>query len=209
MGQESCAELLRTHCLSMTWIMRSTIAWKNCRQLGKKTSSMYLTASSTHWQSTFQSDNLERFRFRFILCNPKIRGDATKKSICKMFESACPTFVKHRWGYRYEVLKWMSTRSEFLMWLDPTSIGESRSAEDNFGDPDYVFTDELRCLKILFTDKSAAACFWGLANAMRLLCEWGHDLSGWLHGCYCHPTKEDPCHMQFNTFFKLLLPTFC
>lgn len=148
-----------------------------------------------------KSDNLERFRFHFILHNNKIDSEGAKRSINKMFLSACPTFVKHRWGYRYEVLKWMSSRSEFLMWLDHTAIGEPRSADNNFGDPDYVFSDaELRCLSILYTDKTAAACFWSLVNAMRLLCEWGHSLSGWLQGCYCHPTKEDTCQSSFNLY---------
>jgi hypothetical protein len=138
------------------------------------------------------SDNLERFRKHFIYDNVKIDGASTKKSIAKMFETSCPSFIKHRWEYRYEVLKWMTHRSHFLIWLlEPDSIRGRENSGDGFGDPDYTFSDaEIRCLEVLTTD-AGAATFWALAHAQRLLCEWGHDVSGWLHGCHCHQTKED------------------
>jgi len=139
-----------------------------------------------------KSDNLERFRKHFIYDNVKIDGASTKKSIAKMFETSCPSFIKHRWEYRYEVLKWMTHRSHFLIWLlEPDSIRGRENSGDGFGDPDYTFSDaEIRCLEVLTTD-AGAATFWALAHAQRLLCEWGHDVSGWLHGCHCHQTKED------------------
>ena len=138
-----------------------------------------------------KSDNLERFRKHFIYDNDKIEGDMRKKSIGKMFESPCPTFIKHRWEYRFEVIRWMTHRSQFLIWLlDPQSL-RGRDQNDGFGDPDYAFSDaEIRCLEVLTTDHGAAQ-FWALAHSQRLLCEWGHDVSQWLHGCHCHPTKED------------------
>ena len=136
-----------------------------------------------------KADNCERFRKHFVYDNPKVEGDARKRSIAKMFETCCPTFIKHRWQYRYEVLTWVTGRSAFLMWLDPTSI----SSRDD-GNPEYVFSDaEIKCLELLFNDVRVSSCFWALAHAMRLLCEWGHGLSGWMHGCHCHPSKEAPC----------------
>ena len=146
-----------------------------------------------------KADNCERFRKHFILDNPAV-ADFAKQSISKMFESCCPSFIKHRWQYRYEVLTWMTRRSGFLMWLDPSSISATPGdPSDNFGDPDYVFSDaELKCLSLLFTDKHVAATFWSLASSMRILCNWGHALSGWLHGCHCHPTKEDTCQLITN-----------
>ena len=138
-----------------------------------------------------KSDNCERFRKHFVYDNKKVEGSARKKSIASMFETCCPTFVKHRWHYRYEVLLWITHRSAFLMWLDPSTI--SGRDDDSFGNPDYSFSDaEVKCLDLLFTDKLVAACFWSLAHAMLLLCRWGHHLSGWMHGCHCHPTKEEP-----------------
>ena len=86
------------------------------------------------------------------------------------------------------------------MWLDPSSISASSGdPSDNFGDPDYVFSDaEVKCLNLLFTDKHVAATFWSLASSMRILCTWGHTLSGWLHGCHCHPTNEDTRRLISN-----------
>ena len=139
-----------------------------------------------------KSDNLERFRKHFIYDNDKIEGRDRKQSIAKMFETSCPTFIKHRWEYRYEVVTWMSRRSQFLIWLlDPSAIGGRSEQRDGFGDPDYSFSDaEIRCLELLTTDHGAAT-FWSLLHAQRLLCEWGHDVSLWLHGCHCHPAEED------------------
>ena len=144
-----------------------------------------------------KSDNCVRFKKHYIIDNPKVEPFA-KKTICKMFDRSCPSLVKHRWEYRFEVLTWLTQRSAFLSWLDPSSIGRSDSEADGFGDPDYVFSDaELKCLDLLFTSKSVSACFWSLANSMLLLCKWGHDVSGWMHGCHCHPTKEAAC-LQFR-----------
>ncbi len=138
-----------------------------------------------------KADNCERFRKHFVYDNEKVEGEARKKSIAKMFESCCPTFVKHRWHYRYEVLIWVTRRSQFLMWLDPSSVGSRGAEDDALGDPEYTFSDaEVKCLDLLFNDKKVASCFWALAHAMRLLCAWGHWLSGWMHGCHCHPTTE-------------------
>ena len=75
------------------------------------------------------------------------------------------------------------------MWLDPSTI----SARED-GDPEYSFSDaEIKCLELLFNDKAVAATFWGLAHGMRLICQWGHDLSLWLHSCWCHPSREASC----------------
>ena len=138
-----------------------------------------------------KSDNLERFRKHFIFDNDKIEGDLRKRSIGKMFETPCPTFIKHRWEYRYEVLTWMVHRSQFLIWLlEPSSLRGRDDQGDGFGD-DYTFSDaEIRCLEVLTTDHGAAT-FWALAYSQRLLCQWGHQVSSWLHGCHCHPTEED------------------
>ena len=149
-----------------------------------------------------KADNCERFRKHFVYDNNKVEGEARKKSIAKMFESCCPTFVKHRWHYRYEVLVWVTRRAQFLMWLDPSSVG-GWGPDDGFGDPDYSFSDaEVKCLELLFNDKTVSACFWALSHAMRLLCEWGNWFSGWMHGCHCHPTKEDSQLILVSLTFK-------
>ena len=135
-----------------------------------------------------KADNLARFRQLFILNNEQIQGYERKKSIARMFQSPCPTFVQHRWHYRFEVLQWMICRSSFLQWLDPASIASSGNGDAN---PEYSFSDaEIRCLTLLFTDKCVTEFFWSLACAQQLLCKWGHDVSGWLHGCHCHATAE-------------------
>lgn len=43
-----------------------------------------------------KADNCERFRKHFILDNPRVVGEMRKQSISKMFQSCCPSFIKHR-----------------------------------------------------------------------------------------------------------------
>ena len=35
---------------------------------------------------------------------------AAKKSLAAMFDSLCPTFIKTRWHYAFDVLHWLSRR---------------------------------------------------------------------------------------------------
>ena len=173
-------------------IMLCIMLWRSSGNVGTMTCLNFSTNSWTHWLSILARLTIANvFGNTLSMDNNKVEGEARKKSISKMFETCCPTFVKHRWHYRYEVLIWVTRRAQFLMWLDPSSVG-GRGPDDGFGDADYSFSDaEVRCLQLLFNDKTVSACFWALSHAMRLLCEWGNRFSGWMHGCHCHPTKED------------------
>lgn len=135
-------------------------------------------------------DNAERFcKIRIWDSN---MPEAAKATLSKILLHTCPVFLHHRWQYRFDVLSWVCEREQLLMLLDPGSVASSRTREGEDDRPDQNdFTDaDVEAIKLLYSDPSSLATFWALAYSMLLLCRWGHDLVAWLHGCWCHPTKE-------------------
>jgi hypothetical protein len=49
---------------------------------------------------------------------------------------------------------------------------------------------DVDALQLLYADPVSSGTFWALAYTMLVLCRWGHDVIGWLHGCWCHQDKE-------------------
>ena len=143
-------------------------------------------------------DNSERFcKFRIWDSNMPLQA---KRTLSKIMMHTCPTFVPHRWQYRFEVLSWLCEREQLLMMLDPASVQTSRhSSDDDFTDMD------VEALKLLYTDVEAATLFWTLAYTMKLLCRWGHKVVGWLHGCWCNPSmdKKHSCGWKGRRMIEL------
>jgi hypothetical protein len=140
-----------------------------------------------------KADNLDRFKKFCIFENPSLKGAARKKSIAQMFDRACPTLVKHRWEYLHEVLSWVIPRHEFLAYLhrDPHAAQAERDAEGENGRDDAMSELEADAFKLMYSDEVAAATFCAMCAVLRVLCSWGHDVVGWLHGCWCHPTEAE------------------
>ena len=133
-------------------------------------------------------DNAERFcKFRIWDSN---MPNAAKATLSKVMMHTCPVFIQHRWQYRYEVLQWICEREQLLMLLDPATVKAGRDREEDVSD-ENDFTDmDVEALRLLYADPTSSATFWALAYSMLVLCRWGHEVIGWLHGCWCHPTKS-------------------
>ena len=116
---------------------------------------------------------------------------SAKRTLAKIMMIACPSFVCHRWQYRYDVLCWICEREQLLSLLDPASVKAERESYESGQQPEHDFTDaDVETLCLLYANPSEAVKFWCLAYTMRVLCRWGHTVVGWLHGCFCHSTKE-------------------
>ena len=61
-------------------------------------------------------DYCDAFSNKFIWNNPRIPGRA-KHSLSVLFKSTCPTYYAERWGYMYEVQKWIANRYELFTYL--------------------------------------------------------------------------------------------
>ena len=59
-------------------------------------------------------DHVEFFIQRRINQNPRVPVSA-KKSLAAMFNALCPTFVKTRWHFGFEVLHWISRRQALFL----------------------------------------------------------------------------------------------
>ena len=143
-------------------------------------------------------DNAERF------CKMRIWDSnlphTAKSSLSKILLHTCPVFVGHRWEYRFNVLSWVCEREQLLLLLDPASVASSRTRDEDDRSEQNDFTDsDVEALRLLYSDPTSLATFWALAYSMLLLCRWGHDLVAWMHGCWCHPTKESRDELKKNT----------
>lgn len=132
-------------------------------------------------------DNVERFcKFRIWESN---MPQAAKATLAKVMMHTCPVFLEHRWQYRFEVLQWICEREQLLKLLDPATVRDARSRDEGHGE--HEFTDmDVDALQLLYADPVSSGTFWALAYTMLVLCRWGHDVIGWLHGCWCHQDKE-------------------
>ena len=137
-----------------------------------------------------KSDNNERFVKQCIWDNDRIAGYARKKSIAQMFNTACPTLIRHRWQYLHDVLVWVTNRRKFLMYLDPNVVFNRGDRQTPCGNDDISEMDAA-AFKLLYTDKQVSATFWAMCSVVLILCKWGHQVVGWLHGCWCHPSHDD------------------
>ena len=54
-------------------------------------------------------DCVELYTAQHIHNNPRIPNSA-KKSLAAVFDCMCPTFMKHRWHFAFDVLHWISRR---------------------------------------------------------------------------------------------------
>ena len=81
-----------------------------------------------------------------ILDHPDIPA-AAKESLASMFDKLCPSFVKHRWKYSFEVLHWLSSRQGFFKYLQPNilkSDHDSDMTRDEFDAFKQLFSDDMQ-----------------------------------------------------------------
>lgn len=116
---------------------------------------------------------------------------SAKNALSKIMMITCPVFIHHRWQYRFEVLSWVCEREQLLSLLDPASVTSDREDGDEHITHDNDFTDnDVEALKLLYSSSESCTVFWTMAQVMLVLCRWGHRVTSWLHGCWCHPTEK-------------------
>ena len=59
-------------------------------------------------------DCVELYIQRHIQENPSV-PQAAKKTLSAMFDVLCPTLVKHRWHYAFDVMHWLSRRQQLIL----------------------------------------------------------------------------------------------
>ena len=148
--------------------------------------SMYEKQVSALAKLFSRRDVVNRFVKFQILDHPDIPASA-KQSLASMFDKLCPTFVKHRWKYSFEVLYWLSSRQAFFKYLQPNILKSDHDSD--------MTKDECDALKQLLSDDLQSARFWAMAYSELVLHTWGFQVSEWLHSCSCH-SKEEKKKMQ-------------
>ena len=126
-------------------------------------------------------DVVNRFVKFQILDHPDIPA-AAKESLASMFDKLCPSFVKHRWKYSFEVLHWLSSPQGFFKYLQPNILKSDHDSD--------MTRDECDAFKQLLSDDMQSARFWAMAHSELVLHTWGFEVSEWLHACPCHSKVE-------------------
>ena len=115
--------------------------------------------------------------------NPAI-PDEHRGTFDKLFKTICPSFVEHRWNYLFETLDWLLPRKQALEYMKLQDLGEQGDKE--------LTARELELLGNITQHKDSleALRFWATAELAKQLANWGHRVSGVLHGCPCHPERR-------------------
>lgn len=189
------------HCMMETQLGYDEVVW-----------SKYEKQVSALAKLFSRRDVVNRFVKFQILDHPEIEPYA-KQSLSRMFDKLCPSFVKHRWKFSFEVLHWLSMRQGFFKFLQPNILKSDHDSD--------MTRDECDAFKQLLSDDTQAARFWAMVHSELLLHRWGFEVSEWLHACPCHSKDErkkmkQPCTWngrrlievsggKLSTFYQSLL----
>eukprot|EP00435_Cladocopium_sp_Y103_P003467 s3184_g1.t1 len=116
-----------------------------------------------------------------------------------LFKTVCPQFVEHRWEYLYETLDWVAPRKSALELLKLRDFSNAAAERDNpsQNEQHQLSSKHLELLTNLCDDGSITARrFWAMCGLTKILSDWGHHVSGYLHGCPCHDVGDRPKKKQ-------------
>ena len=116
-----------------------------------------------------------------------------------LFKTVCPQFVEHRWEYLYETLDWVAPRKAALEFLKLRDFSSAAAERDNpsQNESHQLSSKHLELLTNLCDDGSITARrFWAMCGLTKILSDWGHQVSGYLHGCPCHDVGDRPKKKQ-------------
>ena len=132
-------------------------------------------------------DHCELYVKANILDNDRIPQES-KKSLCNMFLSTCPSYCKSRWHYAFDVMHWLGKREALIQWLEPeaAAVGAGGGAEDGLSKTEGEGLRKLAC------DPEERAIFWAVFWSSYYIQAWGYKVHTWLHECPCpnHQNKE-------------------
>ena len=98
----------------------------------------------------------------------------------QLFRTVCPSFVEHRWEYVFETLEWLLPRKHALSFMSLRDLAERDDKEMSHRELDLLGD-------LTAAESMPALRFWATAALAKQLADWGHRVSGVLHGCPCHP----------------------
>ena len=133
-------------------------------------------------------DHCELYVKANILDNDRIPQES-KKSLCNMFLSTCPSYCKSRWHYAFDVMHWLAKREALIQWLEPETAS---AAGGGGGAEDALSKTEGEGLRRLACDPQERAIFWAVFWSSYYIQSWGYKVHTWLHECPCpmHQNKE-------------------
>ena len=128
-----------------------------------------------------------------------------RRPLCDLFKTLCPEFVDHRWEYLYDALAWAVPREKALQFLKLHDFSSPAAKEDE--NQHQLSAKHLELLQELGHENKRSCRFWAIAGLCRILAHWGHNVTGYLHGCLCHQgkvaqepskkkRKKDPEHLR-------------
>lgn len=149
-----------------------------------------------------KADVIERYIDVNINKNKRI-PDEVKGGLRSMFSRACPTYVKTRWHYSYDVMHWVGRRQQMIDFLEPAGVTGGKDRADGLTEA------EEKAFRNLADGKERDrfwACFW----CYYPLQEWGFRVQMYSHECPCallHSEEEvarkKPCKWQGRKLIEM------
>ena len=152
------------------------------------------TATGTETRITETSKKVIGVNFHLVLLLRVSMLQEFRHALVGLFKTVCPQFVEHRWEYLFETLEWVAPRKsalEFLKLRDFTNAAAERENPSQ-NEQHHLSSKHLELLTSLCDDGVAARRFWAMCGLCKILSDWGHGVTGFLHGCPCHDWKERP-----------------
>ena len=131
-----------------------------------------------------KQDHCERYCKKNIWENNNIPQHA-KRGLASMFSKKCPTYIKTRWHFAFDVLHWVAGRKQLIEYLEPASIHSVVG-----GGQSDITAAEAKAFRDL-GDPNQRARFWACFWCYFTLQEWGFKVQTWMHGCPCHDPDDD------------------
>jgi hypothetical protein len=152
------------------------------------------TTTGTETRITETSKKVIGVNFHLVLLLRVSMLQEFRHALVGLFKTVCPQFVEHRWEYLFETLEWVAPRKsalEFLKLRDFTNAAAERENPSQ-NEQHHLSSKHLELLTSLCDDGVAARRFWAMCGLCKILSDWGHGVTGFLHGCPCHDWKERP-----------------
>ena len=149
-----------------------------------------------------KADVIERYIDVNINKNKRI-PEELKGGLRSMFSRACPTYVKTRWHYSFDVMHWVGRRQQMIDFLEPAAVTGGKERSDGLTEA------EEKAFRHLADSKERDrfwACFW----CYYPLQEWGFRVQMYSHECPCkllHSEEEvarkQPCKWQGRKLIEM------
>ena len=131
-----------------------------------------------------KQDHCDRYCQKNIWENGHV-PEHSRRGLASMFSRKCPTYIKTRWHFAFDVLHWVAGRKQLIEYLEPASM----QSVVGTGHSDITAAEAKAFQDLGNADQRARfwACFW----CYYTLLEWGFRVQTWMHRCPCHNDLDD------------------